>query len=777
MSKLTKEQSAYINYDGVSDIKLIATAGSGKTFCIIKRIDRLLSLDRYENDELLMLTFSRFTRDDFLHKIIKYDALHIAKTSVKTIDSFAKSIIDDNNDIDVSLLSYKFMKMLEETTPDKLKTIQKLNTLKIIFVDEAQDLNEIQFKICILLKYKLDIILNFIGDPNQNIYQFRASSDKYFREFNAKTFYLTRNFRSCPSIVNFSKHLRPVADVDVKHTKPDNGIKPIVLFHENETDFEKMFVEIIRHAIEREVDLSDIAVLSAVRGKMRGYSKSHGLCLISNILYKAGIKFKQFYEDSTDEVMAGAEYKPKKGHINLLTMMGSKGLEWKFVIIIDADNCLINKRAFNVDKHKNDRYLLYVACSRAIENMVIFSRYGERQGIIDYKFNKWFDEIPKSCYKIDAMHEDVFKFQEIRSYDMGSNEKRISKIIDKMSEVTLDRLSTICKYGCGSTIIEQATKITQQVYSNKPPDVEIKNPVFFTKYIKNLFHSVYCIKHNLPKNKYTDVENITDSQNIVTDVPSVVTEWFFSNRTTLSWELFDEQKDILDPYLVEVVETKFNRACELKDHTIVNDGYFKSFILSNRLIISENYKKYITCNNTVKLRKYLFNIVLLLHALDTQHYFYVANKGKKFKHILKDYAMIFNELDMYVYQTDMIMSDSNVAVMKMDFVGMVDFVEQTDESNVLWEMKCSTEITLKNVLQLLMYNIMYDNMILTTLDTSNIQLNFLNLLKGTTTCITLSLSHEDILEILQIFVKTKESLTLQPQSTQQIQKKQTNQKN
>ena len=32
------------------------------------------------------------------------------------------------------------------------------------------------------------------------------------------------------------------------------------------------------------------AILSPTRGRMRGYGNSHGLCLISNILYKAGIK-------------------------------------------------------------------------------------------------------------------------------------------------------------------------------------------------------------------------------------------------------------------------------------------------------------------------------------------------------------------------------------------------------------------------------------------------------------------------------------------------------
>jgi superfamily I DNA/RNA helicase len=72
------------------------------------------------------------------------------------------------------------MLYLQSSTSDELKQNEKLNKIKCIFIDEAQDLNEIQYNILIELKNKLNIILNFIGDPNQNIFQFRYSESKYF---------------------------------------------------------------------------------------------------------------------------------------------------------------------------------------------------------------------------------------------------------------------------------------------------------------------------------------------------------------------------------------------------------------------------------------------------------------------------------------------------------------------------------------------------------------------------------------------------------------------
>ena len=96
MNNITKEQKKYIEYTGNKDTKLIACAGSGKTFCLIERINQLIESEKYKADEILVLTFSRFTRDDFLRKITSYKAKFINPKYVNTIDSFAKKLIDKN---------------------------------------------------------------------------------------------------------------------------------------------------------------------------------------------------------------------------------------------------------------------------------------------------------------------------------------------------------------------------------------------------------------------------------------------------------------------------------------------------------------------------------------------------------------------------------------------------------------------------------------------------------------------------------------------------------
>ena len=97
----TPEQEKYINYTKNNHTKLLACAGSGKTRCIIARMINLIESKIYASDQILMLTFSRFTRDDFIKKVKTYGGACISTDSISTIDKFAKSIIDPKGTVDV----------------------------------------------------------------------------------------------------------------------------------------------------------------------------------------------------------------------------------------------------------------------------------------------------------------------------------------------------------------------------------------------------------------------------------------------------------------------------------------------------------------------------------------------------------------------------------------------------------------------------------------------------------------------------------------------------
>jgi Mimiviridae putative ATP-dependent DNA helicase len=754
MTQLTSEQAAYINFDKHVDTKLIATAGSGKTFTIIQKMKHMIEDNIIKPKEMLMLTFSRFTRDDFLNRIKKYDITCINENYIKTIDSFAKSIIDPNNEVDISILSYKFMKYLEDTSSKEIKKNKNIKNIKSIFVDEAQDLNETQYKILCYLKEKNDTVINLIGDPNQNIYQFRGSSDKYLTNFKAKTFYLTYNFRSHQEVVNFSKHLRPEQNIDVMCKLGKINRLPVSVFYNNEDDLETNLVGLIKRATSTEIDLSDFAILSPTRGRMRSNGKSNGLCLISNILYKNGIKFKQFYEEATEELSNNIQYAPEKGHINILTYMGSKGLEWKYTIIIDAETCLINKRHFTHEKHKFDQYLLYVACSRAINNLFVFSKcyFNKKQDKHIFQFNPWFSLIPTKFYIRDERYNKQFEFPEIEEKTISVEEKKISKILDQCPEKNLYELAILCDYGV------EGHKSIKEVVNMYQIDKTENNytGIFMSKFIKELFFAYYNISNDLPPKKYHDIECIINLDIIMKNLSKKFLDWYWKNRGDLSWEKYDNEKKSYDKEIVEIIEKYFDRTKDLSEYIIVPDCYFKSFILSNLKSIKQTYDNYLKCKNIVDVRKYLFIIIVYIYSLETQHYYHVKNNGKRFEYILSDYESLFNQIYLFIQKKNILIDKINAPIEnnKYKLSGNIDFIDDDDE---IYEIKCSNDVTLKHIVQQIVYYVLYNKLYDHPKKSHKIKLHFINLITGNITNIKITLKKEDILKIINIFVKNKTS--------------------
>lgn len=744
----TDEQLTYINYVEPKHTKLLACAGSGKTRCIIARIENLIKQKVYDADSILMLTFSRFTRDDFMNKIKSLKSI-IDISSISTIDKFAKTIIDPNSTVDVSLLSFKLMKYLESTKKSVLKKNQSLSKIKIVFVDEAQDLNDIQYRIFCAMKDKLNIVINMVGDPNQNIYQFRDSSDKYLTEFDAEVFRLTKNFRSHLPIVDFSKHLRPFTEYDVICTKGDNNCKPVIILYENENKLETELIDILTMAKSRGIEMSDIAILSPTRGRMRGGGSSHGLCFVSNTLYKSNIKFKQFYEESVDDVSAeGIKYDPEPGHVNVLTYMGSKGLEWKYVIMIDADTCLINKRSFDDEKHKNDRYLLYVACSRAVDNMIIFSKCVYRQGNFQFNTNPWFKLVPENLYEIDSKFSDIFFFPKLQFRESIEKDDRVFKIIEKLNCYDLDNISNILNF-------QDRTVKNSYKFFTKDYTVD-RSSIFLAKFTECFFRSIYNIKMKRPHLEFPEIETIIEGEHIVSGVSDEVSEFFFRNKKTMTWAKFDSLRD-LDPLIKNTINFKFDRNTPFSNHIIALNGYYQMYILEQRTWIKNLYKKYLKCKNVAQIREIIFYLIVIKHSIDTQHYFHIKSKGEKYTHILTDFKDMFDELETYVEELDYNFVSSNVSVERWGLVSRIDLI---DENNKLFYLRCSNEISLKHTLVSIVSYLMHTDTIddnFNLVDKNNkteskisIVINYINLMKGEEVSYIYNLNSFEIKTIIEI---------------------------
>ena len=83
-----------------------------------------------------------------------------------------------------------------------------------VCVDEAQDLNAIQYEILRGLCKGREVTLTFVGDENQAIYGFNGSSSEYMTkqfvaDFAPTTYVLTENFRSTKQVLRAANALKP----------------------------------------------------------------------------------------------------------------------------------------------------------------------------------------------------------------------------------------------------------------------------------------------------------------------------------------------------------------------------------------------------------------------------------------------------------------------------------------------------------------------------------------------------------------------------------------
>lgn len=646
---ISEEQKSYIEFTDLTDTKLLATAGSGKTFCIIQHVKHLVSAGIVDPEHVYMLTFSKNAKDDFQTKVKRSDASDcIPIKNICTIDSFAWRMLgpEVSKEIDVSLLSYAYLDELKtHTNDDLLAKFSVLNDIQMVFVDEAQDLNEIQYNILVRMKAICPrLTLHFIGDPNQNIYQFRKASDKYLVNFDAKTFHLTKNYRSQAHIVDFCSHLRPYNNCVISSAQPKKSLDVTFYAYENHNMFEHMVLSILHLFQAKKIPLHKCAILAPTRGYIRdtfGACRYKGLCYIANLLYQHNIPFSQFYNDvgsnAEQELSSKVNYKPKRGHLNLMTYTSSKGLEWDYVIIIDANAHLISRIDYDNDKFNAEQYLLYVACSRPRKNLIVFTKRKYA--------NPWFKDVPVDKYKVARHCEDSFDFfdtnllfdtqpppaQQVSNNDIAIN---VKTLINRLDLEDLYAIQKLLKGKCERKNMPVQNSI-DKTHKLKFPDIRY---AFANQYLAHLL-AVLSTGKPLPQDHVfiRDIHNIINHQNVVLCPNERVISWYYDNRSDVSWSTWDVVKSSLDAKIVTFVETHFDKAKDFNSYTLI-DRFYDIYVHRHIQDIKDAYNSY--CVNHGNISNVLC-MTRMAYAIRSTHYFYIEQGSVFEQEFMGDHNLEF----------------------------------------------------------------------------------------------------------------------------------------
>ena len=266
--------------------------------------------------------YNKIFKDFFLSEYCRY------KLSEKEVNSFINKEFINYEDA----LIYTYIK-------GRLEGFLYEGRIKQVIIDEAQDYNRLQYIIINNIFKKADFTI--LGDINQNInpyYKYKSLKDlsDLFRG-DTKYIELLKTYRSSPEIIDYTNKILGLKHVNA--IRKDNN-KPVII-RKNVENLKKRIVD-------------DINYLQ---------SNYKSTAVITKDLKEA----EQLYElikADIDISLVDANTKFFKKELVIIPAYVSKGLEFDSVIIYNDRNNTYRK---------NEKNLLYVACTRCQHELYIYN--------------------------------------------------------------------------------------------------------------------------------------------------------------------------------------------------------------------------------------------------------------------------------------------------------------------------------------------------------------------------------------------------------------------
>jgi hypothetical protein len=349
---LNEQQYKIVTCAIQNNIRILASAGSGKTTTITAKIAYMIDVLGIDPAAILLTTFTHNAAEHMRAKVTAHVGETRTPKMIGTFHSLAMRIAPPDEIYHVDELPFKLYDYMNTAAGAKWA-----GGFHYVFVDEFQDVNEIQYKIVKRFR-ELGAYVTIVGDDAQNLYTWRGSSVEYILQFEAffvplLDFQLAVNYRSTQAIVNCAndimrkiptlshKELMCVpadVDVDVDVTIPQ-------LHHFSRFKAEKDWICKYVRDTAVHTPLHEIAIL----------------CKYNTILYqieeqllRAGIQCCLLSKRNTNTQPA----------VVLATYHAAKGLEWDHVIMMGVNDDFFPQTKTR-DGVLQERRLFYVGVTRA----------------------------------------------------------------------------------------------------------------------------------------------------------------------------------------------------------------------------------------------------------------------------------------------------------------------------------------------------------------------------------------------------------------------------
>lgn len=700
--KYSQEQQNIIDHALLSENIIVnAVAGSGKTTTILGIAAKL---QEKQSDKFInVITYNRDLADEVRAKVKDQELKNIA---IHTYHSLLSMYFEKQ--------PYSYDHAIEYVVKHEIENVNPFK-MDMLIIDEVQDMTELYYNFIkhILKLSRVNQLLLF-GDEHQCLYKFKLSDHRFLthgdKVFNKEMIRLplTESYRITIPIQLFINNVC-LGYKYLKANKAGPKVRYDIINFFDKNNIIKIVQEIYSLIQTGQFKPDDIFILM----NSVNPSKKSPLYGIENILTKKGIPIFVKSDlsaecDSTDLV----------GKCVISTFCGAKGRERKFVIVLGYDDIYFRLIDRYTDKTKLPD-VFYVALTRAKQKLWIISNAKDSEmpyhKISEDKFDFGY-VAQKFCHKRkppkQTQYNKVYSATELITYIDSKLSFKLHEIVEKLvkpinkPEEELSIPDRIIDHNESTELVSNITgTMIPDYYTYKKTGISVLFQTVCSYYkdkqkigIKfesqdayekacKMFRStafsleptrqplVYCMYHTIKYGKSDLADEVYIQDN-------------FGN---VSWaRIVKAIPAEFDDVLVKFIDD--NRLCEMKDDI----SYWLK--LTNAALSIDKYHH--------KVQQIPDNAYTWLEQKELQKaYSRLHNEFSKYQTFYSEipYTHKYNK-DLPDLKTDLPYYDTNIPE-NLEICGRVDVIT----NDILFEIKCTHEITLEHKLQLIIYMYMMNH--------------------------------------------------------------------
>ncbi len=599
--------------------------------------------------KVLQLTYNKSLKHEVREKIKKEKITNI---KVHTYHSLAYNYYSNKGHKDIEI-----HRIVEENK----KLLKEIEEFDILIIDEAQDMTKLYFKLIVkyLKDYGKKVQIVILGDYMQGLYEFKGSDVRFLTlgcEIWKESGLLKSNkFRFCTMKTSYRitnqmcEFINKVMIGKERMKANREGVK-VNYIRNNRQNIEKIVYNDIKRLLDEGVKPNEIFILG---GSIKG--EKSNIRRLENMLVEKDVPchVPMMENENMDERVVN-------GKIVFSTLHSVKGRERKYVYLVGFDNSYFRYYGRDMDREICPN-TLYVGCTRGSEELNVLEGDnfpGDRP--LEFLQLSHLDMKKEEYINFRGMHQTYFK-----KIDENEFNQRV-----KITATDLIKFLSVNVYEEISNILEKIVVIEK----------EAEEPIEIPSIIQT---------------KNGNFEEVSDLNGIV------ITSIYYD----MLKEIWDENEENI---LLELIEEKL---IELKGK---NQKFLQPYLekMPEKIETIEEYLYTANINQAIQESLYFrlkqieeneYNWLpaeVIQECKDRLKKTISADSVEK-KPLIEENIMHSSWEDEHI-EIDELLKEEFMEIFR--FTGRIDLITDT----ILWELKCTSEITTEHILQLIIYAWLYE---------------------------------------------------------------------